>query len=129
MRRRLRRCPIGSVFDGSTADRSRGIVTDIGRGLIDAGRHLLFTGRDTGGGLPGVARRLLLPTGDSGGDFVDATGYLLLIGGDPVDALLHRVEIKRHCAELLVIERRLRRECDHVGRVLRNRFCWRQPTE
>jgi hypothetical protein len=90
-------------------------VTDIGHGLIDAGRHLLFAGRDNGGGLPGAAHRQLSTTGD----LVDATGYLLLTGGDPVDALLHRVEIKRHCAELLVIERRRGRrcECDHVGSV------------
>jgi len=146
MHRRLQRRHVSSAFDRDATGLSRGIVSNIGRGLIDAGHHLLFTGRDTGGGLPCAARRLLstggdlvdatryllLTSGDSGRDLVDATRYLLLTGGDPVDALSHRVEIKRHCVELLLIERGRgrRRERDHVGSALRNRFGWRpQPTE
>src|SRR5215470_11429006 len=78
------------------------------------------------------AHHLLLTSGDAGGDLVDATHYLLLTSDDPVDALAHRVEIKRHCAELLRIEgrRSWRCKCNHVGSALRNRFgLRRQPAK
>jgi hypothetical protein len=42
----------------------------------------------------------------AGGDLIDASRYLLLTGGDPVDALPHGVDIERHCAKLLLIEGR-----------------------
>jgi hypothetical protein len=90
----------------------------------------------TGDDLVDATRYLLLTGGDTDGDLVDATRYLLLhlllTGGNPVDALSHRVEIKRHCADLLLIQRGRgwRGECDHVGSALRNRFGLRcQPAK
>jgi|GraSoi2013_115cm_1033766.scaffolds.fasta_scaffold167095_2 hypothetical protein len=35
--------------------------------------------------------------------FGDLPRHLFLTGGDPVDALLHRIEVERHCVELLLI--------------------------
>jgi len=43
---------------------------------------------------------------DTGGDLVDGARYLLLTSGDPVDALPYRVDIERHCVELLIEGRR-----------------------
>jgi len=100
--------------------------------LIGATLHLLLAGGDPGGDLVDAARYLLLTGGDTRGDLVDATHYLLLTSGDPVDALAHRVEIKRHCAELLLIEGRRgwRGKCNHVGSACRNGFSLRrQPAK
>ncbi len=87
-RGRLRRGPVGSVLDGDGTCISRGGLSD------------------TGGGLIGRARRLLLTGHDTGGDLVDGARYLLLTSGDPVDALPYRVDIERHCVELLIEGRR-----------------------
>jgi hypothetical protein len=65
----------------------------------------------------------------TGGDLIDASRYLLLTGGDPVDALPHGVDIERHCTELLLIEGR-RDQRGRLGRFLRDRFgSWRQPAK
>jgi hypothetical protein len=37
---------------------------------------------------------------------VDASRYLLLTGSDPVDALLHCLEVAKHLLELLLIGER-----------------------
>jgi hypothetical protein len=54
----------------------------------------------------------------TGGHLVDATHYQLLTGGDPIDALPHRVE--RQCGELLLIERRggSSGQAEHPGSIL-----------
>jgi len=74
----------------------------VGCELVDAARYLLLTC-----GHPVYAARYLLL---SCGDPVCAARHLLLTGGntggDPVDALPHRVEIDQYCVGLLQIGRR-----------------------
>jgi len=94
------------LIDGGTGD-----------GLIDAIRGLLLTG----GSMIRVARHLRVIGNDPGGDLVDAMHYLLVIRGDSVDALPHRVE--RRCVELLGRRRSGRpgqRDDFRSVRVLRN---------
>src|SRR5260370_41613602 len=53
----------------------------------------------------------------AGRELADAARRLLLTGGDPIDALPHRVEIERHRVELLLIGRRGGRRGYLAGRV------------
>src|SRR6266850_3365838 len=74
-----------------------------GRDPVNAVRYLLLIGGDTGGDLVDTARYLLL----TGGDPVEAARQPLLTGcdtcGELVNALPHHVE--RYCVQLLLIGR------------------------
>jgi hypothetical protein len=89
---RLQRYRVASAPNRDATGLSRGGLITTGRGLISCPRHLSLTSGDSGRGLIS-ARHLLLPCGNPRSDFVDATGYQLLTGNDPIEVEPYRVEV------------------------------------